>query len=80
MRNLTLIVTESSSLSNLNLTSTAIDLDENVIYAASEQQTLDGEVAVELWRVAQLNSDHTVQYFLSLRCLNSTIVRYLRRQ
>lgn len=65
MRNLTLIATESSSLSNLNLTSTAIDLDENVIYAASEQQTLDGEVAVELWRVAQLNSDHTVQYFLS---------------
>ena len=65
MRNLTLIATESSSLSNLNLTSTAIDLDENVVYAASEQQTLDGEVAVELWRVAQLNNDHTVQYFLS---------------
>ena len=64
MRNLTLIATESSSLSNLNLTLTAIDLDENVTYAASEQQTLDGEVAVELWRVAQLNSDHTVQYFL----------------
>jgi elongator complex protein 1 len=80
MRNLTLIATESSSFANLNLTSTAIDLDENVIYAASEQQTLDGEVAVELWRVAHLNGDHTVQCFLSLRCLNSTIVRYLRRQ
>lgn len=60
MRNLTLIATESSSFADLNLTSTAIDLDENVIYAASEQQTLDGEVAVELWRVAQLNSDHTI--------------------
>jgi len=61
MRNLTLIATESSSFANLNLTSTAIDLDENVIYAASEQLTLDGEVAVEIWHVARLNGDHTVQ-------------------
>lgn len=55
MRNLSLIATEYESLShaNANLTATAFDLDENVLYAASERKNLDGEVEVELWKVPQ---------------------------
>ncbi|KAJ2918056.1 hypothetical protein MD484_g2395, partial [Candolleomyces efflorescens] len=55
MRNLSLIATEYESLShaNTNLTATAFDLDENVLYAASERKNLDGEVEVELWKVPQ---------------------------
>ncbi|KAJ2931513.1 hypothetical protein H1R20_g5611, partial [Candolleomyces eurysporus] len=59
MRNLSLIATEYESLGheNANLTATAFDLDENVLYAASERKNLDGEVEVELWKVPQRKKD-----------------------
>lgn len=55
MRNLSLIATEHDSFSyaNAHLTATAFDLDENVLYAASERKNQDGEVEVELWKVVQ---------------------------
>ncbi|KAG2015494.1 pol II transcription elongation factor [Coprinopsis cinerea AmutBmut pab1-1] len=54
MRNLSLIASDFTSFNyaNANWTATALDLDENVLYAASERKNLDGEVEVELWRVA----------------------------
>lgn len=55
MRNLSLIATEYDSFSyaNTNITAVAFDLDEDVLYTASERKTLDGEVEVEIWRVRQ---------------------------
>lgn len=53
MRNLVLIASDYNSFSyaNTNWAATALDLDENILYAASESKNLDGEVDVELWRV-----------------------------
>lgn len=63
MRNLSLVATEHDSLSyaNAHLTATAFDLDENVLYAASERKNLDGEVEVELWKVVQGSRDIQVR-------------------
>ncbi|KAH6910413.1 pol II transcription elongation factor [Coprinopsis sp. MPI-PUGE-AT-0042] len=53
MRNLSLIASDYTSFSyaNTNWTATALDLDEGILYAASETKNLDGEVDVELWKV-----------------------------
>lgn len=51
MRNLTLAASTLTVLQNANVSATTIDLDENVIYATSERQNLDGEVEVEIWKV-----------------------------
>lgn len=51
MRNLTLAASTLTVLQNVNVSATTIDLDENVIYATSERQNLDGEVEVEIWKV-----------------------------
>ncbi|KAF9463531.1 pol II transcription elongation factor [Collybia nuda] len=56
MRNLTLAASTLTVIQNANVTATTIDLDENVIYATSERQNLDGEVEVEIWKV---DSDET---------------------
>jgi len=55
MRNLSLIATEYNSFgyANATVTATAFDIDENVLYAASERKNGDGEVEVELWKVPQ---------------------------
>lgn len=53
MRNLTFISSWDSQIPSANVTATTFDLDENVIYAASEARNLDGEVEVELWKIDQ---------------------------
>ena len=53
MRNLALISSWDSFLQSSSITGTTIDLDENVIYVASEHHTLDGEVEVGVWRMNQ---------------------------
>ncbi|TFK44978.1 IKI3 family-domain-containing protein [Crucibulum laeve] len=55
MRNLSLIASGLTTLPNANISATTIDLDENIIYVAAEQQSPDGEVQVELWKVPHLN-------------------------
>lgn len=53
MRNLALISSWDSFIpsSSSSITATTIDLDENVIYAASEITTLDGQVQVDVWKM-----------------------------
>ena len=53
MRNLTLISSWESQITTAKVTATTFDLDENVIYAASEAPNLDGEVDVALWKIDQ---------------------------
>ncbi|KAK7052844.1 putative elongator complex protein 1 [Paramarasmius palmivorus] len=54
MRNLVLTSIETVSLPNVsNITSTALDLDENATYAASERVSADGEVEVEIWKISR---------------------------
>jgi elongator complex protein 1 len=55
MRNLALISSWDSFLpsSSSSITATTIDLDENVIYVASENTTLDGQVQVDIWKMNQ---------------------------
>ena len=51
MRNLTLISSWDSFLQPPCISATTIDLDENVIYVASEHNTLDGQVEVGVWKM-----------------------------
>ena len=53
MRNLALISSWDSFLSSSSssITATTIDLDENVIYVASENTSLDGQVQVDVWKM-----------------------------
>ena len=53
MRNLSLIASDYTSFSyaNTNWSATALDLDEGILYAASETKNLNGEIDVELWKV-----------------------------
>jgi elongator complex protein 1 len=57
MKNLALIANSVVKLDNLNISATTIDLDENVIYAVSEKQKLDGEVDIELWKIGGFEAD-----------------------
>ena len=60
MRNLALISSwDSFLLSSSSITTTTIDLDENIIYVASEHNTLDGEVEVGVWRISQSEGSKT---------------------
>lgn len=56
MRNLALVATSTVKLDNLNISATTVDLDENVLYAVSEKQNLDGEVDVELWKIGSIEA------------------------
>ncbi|KAJ3966250.1 IkappaB kinase complex IKAP component [Lentinula raphanica] len=51
MRNLSLDSFETILLADACICGTAIDLDANVIYIASEKKSLDGEASVEIYRV-----------------------------
>ena len=53
MRNLALIASDYTTFSyaNTNWSAAALDLDEGILYAASETQNLNGEIDVELWKV-----------------------------
>jgi hypothetical protein len=64
MRNLALISSWDSFLpsSSSSITATTIDLDENVIYVASENTTLDGQVQVDVWKMNQ--SERSIWVFV----------------
>jgi elongator complex protein 1 len=51
MRNLTLSVVTLTEFQNADVSATAIDADENVIYATSEKLSPDGELEVEIWKI-----------------------------
>ena len=51
MRNLSLSSYETISVSGANFSSTALDLDRNVLYVASERQNFDADVEVEIWKI-----------------------------
>jgi hypothetical protein len=51
MRNISLAATVVTSLPSNNVTSTTIDVDDNVLYAASEHQNPDANVQVSIWKV-----------------------------
>ncbi|KAG6878005.1 hypothetical protein C0993_000965 [Termitomyces sp. T159_Od127] len=53
MRNLTLYATSAVELSGAGVSATAIDVDEGVVYAASEREDADGNVVVEVWNADQ---------------------------
>jgi elongator complex protein 1 len=61
MRNLSLSSSEIISFSGANICATAIDLDQNVLYAASEHQNLDNDVEVEIWKVGLDKTDGLAQ-------------------
>ncbi|KAJ7125399.1 IKI3 family-domain-containing protein [Mycena epipterygia] len=51
MRNLSLAAELITELPDLTVSRTTIDLDENVLYAVSENRNMDGEVEVKIWRI-----------------------------
>jgi elongator complex protein 1 len=51
MRNLSLYSCQIASFYGANICATAIDLDQNVLYAASERQNHDADVEIEIWKV-----------------------------
>lgn len=52
MRNLSLLSGDAVSLSGTNICATSIDLDQNVLYAASERQNqVDADIEIEVWKV-----------------------------
>lgn len=53
MRNLTLSAVTLTEFQNANISTTAIDVDENVIYTTSEKLSQDGEVEVEIWKIGK---------------------------
>ncbi|KAJ7478610.1 pol II transcription elongation factor [Mycena galericulata] len=53
MRNLSLTAELITDLPDLTISRTAIDLDENVLYATSERRNSDGEVEVKIWKIVQ---------------------------
>lgn len=50
MRNLSLYALSVTTLPNAKLSATAVDVDKNFLYAASESKNPDGDVDVELWK------------------------------
>ncbi|KAJ7252431.1 hypothetical protein B0H12DRAFT_1018110 [Mycena haematopus] len=55
MWNLSLAAELTTGIPDPTVSRTAIDLDENVLYAVSESQNPDGEVEVKIWRISQAN-------------------------
>ena len=76
MRNLALISSWESFLppSSSSITATTIDLDENVIYAASEHTTLDGQVQVDVWKMNQSDGSNWVTVHRNISCFPSQII------
>ena len=68
MRNLALISSYESFLppSSSSIAATTIDLDENVIYVASEHTTLDGQVQVDVWKMDQSEGSNWVYFFIMI--------------
>lgn len=79
MRNLALISSSTVSFENLDVSATTIDLDENIVYAASEKQSFDGEVDVELWKVGKIGTAGLEGVSLSLHRVNfSSLTSFAR--
>jgi len=51
MRNLSLCTSSVTHLPDANVAATAIDIEQNTLYIASEATSLDGQVEVALWKV-----------------------------
>jgi elongator complex protein 1 len=51
MRNLSLSSSQIASFDGANICATSIDIDQNVLYAASERQNHDADVEIEIWKV-----------------------------
>ncbi|PFH52192.1 hypothetical protein AMATHDRAFT_74468 [Amanita thiersii Skay4041] len=51
MRNLSLYALSFKTLRNAKISATALDVDDNVLYAASESKNPDSDVDVELWKL-----------------------------
>jgi elongator complex protein 1 len=52
MRNLSLCASSVTHIPGANLSATAVDLDQNILYVASETSNPDGEVEIMIWKVA----------------------------
>lgn len=57
MRNLSLYALSVTKLTNGKLSATAVDIDENVLYAATESKNPGGDVDVELWKLPLSQKD-----------------------
>ncbi|KAJ7072902.1 pol II transcription elongation factor [Mycena amicta] len=53
MRNLSLASELISTLPDSTLARTALDLDENVLYAVSESRTSDAQVEIKIWKIPE---------------------------
>ena len=51
MRNLSLSSSRIKPVHGANICATAIDLDQNVLFAASVNQNVDADLEVEIWKV-----------------------------
>jgi hypothetical protein len=52
MRNLSLCAKTTVRLPNARISATAVDVECDVVYAVSEELNADGEVSVEVWKIA----------------------------
>ncbi|KAL0568757.1 putative elongator complex protein 1 [Marasmius crinis-equi] len=62
MRNLTLSSSETVLLSGAHICATALDLDQNCCYAASQRVSPDGEVEVEIWKINRDENANPILY------------------
>jgi hypothetical protein len=53
MRNLSLYADSVNSIPDYNGVATAFDVDENVLYIASEASNPNGEVTIAIWKIDQ---------------------------
>ena len=72
MRNLALLNTNQISLPESvapgsTLSGIALDLDEDVLYAATERQTEDADVVVEVWKFEQYSDRSAASEGASVR-------------
>ncbi|KAF8633329.1 hypothetical protein AX17_004501 [Amanita inopinata Kibby_2008] len=58
MRNLSLCAASVTRLESTKVSTAAVDVDENILYAASESQNQDGEIDIELWKIPPSQADH----------------------
>ena len=72
MRNLSLASSEIVIFPGASVCATAIDLDQNVLYAASERQNPDNDVEVEIWKIGLNPTDGMAEA--------SSIVHFYRAQ
>lgn len=51
MRNLSLSSSRIKPVHRANICATAVDLDQNALFAASVNQNVDADLEVEIWKV-----------------------------